>query len=97
MDQARLINNTQPLIIGWALESHAIAQSVAYPDVPSRPNGGWSVAYQAQTWPVVQTQLQRAGVRLAEVLSESLRCHGHSSEASPARSAIPAITAIRHP
>lgn len=58
---------------GWANESHTLAREVAYADLPAKPSTeAWSQAYQAKAWPVVETRLQQAGVRLAEVLNEAL-------------------------
>lgn len=68
-----LTDNFQPWVVSWAVEAHAAAQTVAYPDLPADMQGDWSNAYQAQAWPVVEVQLQRAGVRLAEILNEALR------------------------
>ena len=59
--------------VSWANESHALAGSVAYADLPQDRSGDWSDVYESQTWPVVEAQLKRAGVRLAEVLNEALR------------------------
>jgi hypothetical protein len=52
-------------VIGWANESHALAQKVAYPDLPAQRRGDWSDTYQQEAWPVVQGQLEHGGVRLA--------------------------------
>jgi hypothetical protein len=68
-----LMTNLQPTVVAWAMEAHGAAQTVAYPDLPTDRTGDWSTAYQAQAWPVVQVQLEKAGVRLAEVLNEALR------------------------
>jgi hypothetical protein len=54
------------------MEAHGEAQTVAYPDLADR-TGDWSTAYQAQARAVVRVQLERAGVRLAEILNEALR------------------------
>ena len=70
---AELLSRLQPAVITWAIEAHGVAQSVAYAELPSDPTGEWAIAYQAQAWPVVQIQLEKAGVRLAEVLNEALR------------------------
>ncbi|WP_064504832.1 S1/P1 nuclease [Frateuria defendens] len=56
----------------WADESHALARTVAYGDLPEKPQGRWAYTYQAEAWPVVQQRLQQAGVRLAELLNEAL-------------------------
>jgi hypothetical protein len=57
--------------VQWATESHALAQS-AYRQLPTPRNQGWEGAYREQEWPVVETQLTRAGVRLAKILNETL-------------------------
>ena len=59
--------------VQWANESHKLAQT-AYLLAPLAPRPeGWEAGYQEREWPVVQGQLSRAGVRLAEVLNEALR------------------------
>ena len=56
----------------WANESHALARSVAYAYLPAGRSDGWSDAYEQKTWPVVEAQLEHAGVRLAALLNEAL-------------------------
>jgi S1/P1 Nuclease len=68
-----MLNNLQATVIAWAIDSHAIAKNVAYLDLPAQRTDDWPDAYQAQAWPVVQVQLERAEVRLAEVLNEALK------------------------
>ncbi len=58
--------------IVWADESHALARDVAYADIGKPSGDAWSQRYQRNAWPVVQTRLAQAGVRLAEVLNEAL-------------------------
>ncbi len=58
--------------IGWADESHRLAQQVAYTDLAKPSGEAWSQRYQLKAWPVVETRLQQAGVRLAAVLNEAL-------------------------
>lgn len=58
--------------IGWANESHLLAQNVAYTDLGKPSGEAWSMRYQAKAWPVVKTRLQQAGVRLAAVLNDAL-------------------------
>lgn len=60
-------------VVSWANESHLAAKTVAYPDLPALRRGDWSTGYEEHAWPVVRTQLERAGARLAEVLNEALR------------------------
>lgn len=57
----------------WANESHALAQTAYRNLPPSRRPEGWDSRYQVEAWPVVEGQLTRAGVRLAEVLNEELQ------------------------
>ena len=70
---AGLDSHIDQAVVSWANESHGLAKTVAYPDLPSTRRGDWSTAYEEQAWPVVMSQLERAGVRLAEVLNEALR------------------------
>lgn len=56
---------------GWANESHQLAQTVAYTDLDKPSGDAWSQRYQDKAWPVIQTRLQQAGVRLADVLNEA--------------------------
>ncbi len=56
----------------WANESHRLAQQVAYVDIAKPSGDAWSLRYQQRVWPVIQTRLEQAGVRLAEVLNEAL-------------------------
>jgi hypothetical protein len=59
--------------VRWANDSHALAE-VAYQNLPSTPRPrDWYRSYQNEEWPVVQDQLTRAGVRLAELLNEELQ------------------------
>jgi len=61
----------------WARESWEIAQRVAYDGQVDRCRGAASSVdvgggYERAAVPVVQEQLERAGVRLAEMLNRSL-------------------------
>jgi hypothetical protein len=58
--------------VKWANDSHALAQT-AYSNLPIHRRQGWEQSYVDQEWPVVQSQLERAGVRLARILNETLR------------------------
>lgn len=58
--------------IGWADESHRLAQQVAYADLAKPSGEAWSQRYQLKAWPVVETRLEQAGVRLAAVLNQAL-------------------------
>lgn len=54
----------------WANESHAIAVNLIYGDLPH--SGALSSNYESATLPIVDAQLQRAGIRLASILNRSL-------------------------
>jgi hypothetical protein len=59
--------------VQWANDSHALAKT-AYQDLPAAPRPhGWEQTYQGETWPIIQDQFTRAGVRLAELLNEELQ------------------------
>jgi hypothetical protein len=59
--------------VQWANDSHAVAKT-AYQDLPAAPRPhGWDQTYQGEIWPIIQGQLARAGVRLAELLNEELQ------------------------
>lgn len=62
----------QQAAIRWADQSHRLARTVAYADLPPTPRDDWSEAYQRRAWPVVRRQIQRAGIRLAGVLNAVL-------------------------
>jgi hypothetical protein len=68
-----MLNNFSGFVVTWANESHVQAKSAAYDPLPAHRTGNWSQAYQEQAWPVVSFQLQKASVRLAEVLNETLK------------------------
>jgi hypothetical protein len=67
-----LTSNLAQAVVAWANESHALARTVAYPNLPAERRGQWAIGYQRAAWPVVQYQLERGGIRLAELLNESL-------------------------
>jgi hypothetical protein len=56
--------------VGWANEAHLLAQSAYDAKGTSTRLGG---AFDHDQWPVVQMQLERGGVRLAELLNEILQ------------------------
>lgn len=68
-----MMQHLDPSVADWANQSHQLARTVAYPDLPKHRTYGWSETYQAKTWPVVRKQLQRGGVRLAAVLNATLK------------------------
>ena len=55
----------------WANQSHVLAAAV-YSNLPAGFPAGWEDGYARYANPVIECQLQRAGVRLAEVLKEAL-------------------------
>jgi hypothetical protein len=64
---------TKGTIEDWVKEGHRLAQSVAYGDLGSENPAVIGPAYQRQADPVIELQLEKAGVRLAYLLNESLR------------------------
>jgi hypothetical protein len=71
--QAGLAAHLDAAVVQWANESHALARP-AYLLLPADPMPDrWEETYQSKEWPIVQDQLSRAGVRLAELLNEELR------------------------
>jgi hypothetical protein len=69
----------QGTITDWANESHAVAVSFIYKRLPDEA-GSFPQGYQAAAEPVVEVQLEKAGVRLAAVLDSAL-----SNGARPSR------------
>jgi hypothetical protein len=68
-----LVAQLSAATVDWANAAHTLAQT-AYVDLPSAPRPrGWDQTYQGEAWPVIQDQLTRAGVRLAELLNEELQ------------------------
>ncbi len=57
----------------WALESHRLARQVAYGLLPPGPNPELGQAYVDAAIPVVETQLEKAGIRLAYLLNQAFR------------------------
>lgn len=55
--------------VDWTNASHHLA-CAAYRHLPPVFVDGWENAYQAWAWPVIRDQLDKAGVRLAELLNE---------------------------
>lgn len=58
-------------VVDWANESHGIAVRMIYGDLPHQA-GPLPASYEAGALPVVDRQLKRAGVRLAEELNTAL-------------------------
>lgn len=63
----------QGTVEDWALESHALAKDPAYKLVPKTTTPALSNTYFNSTSPVVEKQLQKAGVRLAQILNQALQ------------------------
>lgn len=57
----------------WALESHDLAANIAYGKLPAGTPAVLGQAYQDVAWPVAQTRLQQAGVRLGALLNAELQ------------------------
>lgn|SRR5215813_3819715 len=67
-----LSTNLLDAVTKWANDSHALAKT-AYRELPKAPRPhGWDETYETEFWPVMQDQFKRAGVRLAEILNETL-------------------------
>jgi hypothetical protein len=69
--QAELSQWSQGDPISWANESHDVATSAVYGEL--KHAGVLPDSYEAQALPIVNEQLERAGVRLAKVLNECLK------------------------
>jgi hypothetical protein len=57
----------------WVMEGHRLAQTVAYGDLDSQNPAPITSAYEQQADPVIELQLEKAGVRLAYVLNAALK------------------------
>jgi S1/P1 Nuclease len=62
----------QGTVEDWALESHAVAQKVAYGTPPSGETLKLGADYFQTAAPAVDLQLQKAGIRLGFILNEAL-------------------------
>ena len=67
-----LLDHLDTTLVKWANDSHSLAQT-AYRNLPIHQSTSWEDVYEQQEWPVVQEQLQKGGVRLAEILKEALQ------------------------
>ncbi|GBQ62388.1 nuclease S1 [Ameyamaea chiangmaiensis NBRC 103196] len=78
---ANLPATAAPVVEGWANESHALARDVVYADLPAATDGlpALGNAYDKAAWPVIQTRLEQAGIRLAAVLNATLDSAGASA------------------
>jgi hypothetical protein len=59
-------------VADWALESHALAVKVAYGKLPSGTTPNLGDDYLNAALPVVEEQIEKAGIRLAHLLNEAL-------------------------
>jgi hypothetical protein len=57
----------------WVLEGHRLAQRVAYGDLGNGNPGIITASYEHEADPVIATQLEKAGVRLAYLLNLALK------------------------
>jgi len=62
----------QGSIQDWVMEGHRLAQTIAYGDLGSENPAVITPAYEQQAAPVIELQLERAGVRLAFLLNANL-------------------------
>jgi hypothetical protein len=63
-------------VFEWAEDIHKVAQKVTYGKLPKVPAGApvpIDAKYQQKAGPVIQTQIEKAGARLARVLNEALQ------------------------
>ena len=60
-------------IEGWVMEGHRLAQTVAYGDLGMGDPVAITAEYERQADPVIELQLERAGVRLAYLLNGTLK------------------------
>jgi hypothetical protein len=56
----------------WVMEGHRLAQRVAYGDLSNENPAPITAAYERQADPVIELQLEKAGVRLAYLLDANL-------------------------
>jgi hypothetical protein len=56
----------------WVIEGHRLAQTVAYGDLGNENPATITPAYEQQADPVIELQLEKAGVRLAYLLNTNL-------------------------
>lgn len=64
---------TRGTVADWALESHALAAQVAYGKLPRSSPPILNDSYLDATLPVVERQLEKAGIRLAYILNQALQ------------------------
>jgi len=69
---AGVLSQLDKAVVKWSNESHELAQT-AYRNLPLHRKKGWDEAYEDEEFSVAETQLQKAGVRLAEIIKEALQ------------------------
>ena len=69
-DQAEWQKGT---IEDWVMEGHRLAQTVAYRNLTNENPAPITPDYERQAEPVIELQLEKAGVRLARLLNDALR------------------------
>jgi hypothetical protein len=57
----------------WVMEGHRLAQTIAYGDLSNDNPAPITPEYERQAEPVIELQLEKAGVRLAHLLNDALR------------------------
>jgi hypothetical protein len=57
----------------WVMEGHRLAEAVAYGTLGSQNLAPITAAYERQVEPVIELQLEKAGVRLAYLLNAALK------------------------
>jgi hypothetical protein len=57
----------------WAMEGHRLAQTVAYGNLGTQNPAPITAAYERQAAPMIELELEKAGVRLAHLLDDALR------------------------
>jgi hypothetical protein len=57
----------------WVMEGHRLAQTVAYRKLTNENPAPITPDYERQAEPVIELQLEKAGVRLAHLLNDELR------------------------
>jgi hypothetical protein len=63
---------TKGSIEDWVMEGHRLAQTVAYGDLGSENPAVIGPTYERQADPVIELQLEKAGVRLGYLLNAAL-------------------------
>jgi hypothetical protein len=67
----------------WVMEGHRFAQTVAYGDLSNDNPSPITPEYERQAEPVIELQLEKAGVRLAYLLNANLMHNGAAQNLKP--------------